>query len=61
LGTAFFEDVEREKEILGTCEILFEDYFGTKRKVNNASVWSILSLPSSSSSLLISTRGDWLC
>jgi hypothetical protein len=59
LGTAFFEDVEREKEILGSGEILFEDYFGRKRKVDNAFVWSISSLPSSS--LLISMRGDWLC
>jgi hypothetical protein len=59
LGAAFFEDVEREKEILGSGEILFEDYFGTKRKVDNAFVWSISSLPSSS--LLISMRGDWLC
>jgi hypothetical protein len=59
LGTAFFEDVETEKEILGSGEILFEDYFGTKRRVGNAFVWSISSLPSSS--LLISMRGDWLC
>jgi hypothetical protein len=61
LGTAFFEDVEREKEILGTGENLFKNYFGTRRKIDNASVWSVSSLPSSSSSLLISTRGDWLC
>jgi hypothetical protein len=59
LGVTFFEDVEREKEILGTCEILFEDCFGTKRKVDNASVLSISFLPFSS--LLISMKGDWLC